>query len=184
MSRFNARMRGGAADVRRHVHRAHLSKICDVTDPNSLRFCDQTQYHMPWQTLFKIAGTYPLPFGLQVSGMFQSTPTAFLPMTYLVTRAIAPTLTQPSVSVPLAEPGSQYNDRVNQFDITFAKIFRTAMGGTRADPARSRAVQRAQRQSRPEPADGLRADTGERVIDPESTRHAAWSHRPVLTTST
>ena len=106
-----------------------VSKICDVTDPNSLRFCDQTQFDMPWLTLFKIAGTYPLPWGLRVSGMFQSTPTAFLPMTYLVTRAVAPTLTQPSVSVPLAEPGSQYNDRVNQFDITFAKIFRRAMGG-------------------------------------------------------
>jgi hypothetical protein len=126
---FNARLRGGAQMYGGTSTGRTISKTCDVTDPNSLRFCDQTQYSMPWLTLFKIAGTYPLPFGLQVSGMFQSTPTAFLPMTYLVTRAIAPGLTQPSVSVPLAEPGSQYNDRVNQLDITFARVFKAAMGG-------------------------------------------------------
>jgi hypothetical protein len=126
---LNARTPGGGQMYGGTSTGRTVSKICDVTDPNSRRFCDQTQFNMPWLTLFKIAGTYPLPFGLRVSGMFQSTPTAFLPMTYLVTRAVAPALTQASVSVPLAEPGSQYNDRVNQLDITFARIFKAAMGG-------------------------------------------------------
>jgi hypothetical protein len=105
-----------------------VSSICDVTDPNSLRFCDQTQFDIPWRTLFKVAGTYPLRWGLTVSGIFQSTPTAALTTTYLVTRAIAPTLTQPSVSVPLTEPGSRYNDRVNQLDITFGRLFKMNVG--------------------------------------------------------
>jgi hypothetical protein len=105
-----------------------ISRICDVTDPNSLRFCDQTQFDMPWRTLFKIAGSYPLPFQLRVSGVFQSTPTGPLTTTYLVTRAIAPGLTQTSVSVPLTEPGSRYNDRVNQLDITFSRTFRAGLG--------------------------------------------------------
>src|SRR5262249_11741568 len=61
-----------------------------------------------------------------------STPTAALTTTYLVTRAIAPGLTQPSVSVPLTEPGSQYNDRVNQLDITFARIFKANMAAKSA----------------------------------------------------
>ena len=59
-----------------------ISTICDVTDPNSLRFCDQAQFDIPWRTLFKVAGTYPLPYGLRVSGVFQSTPTGPLTTTY------------------------------------------------------------------------------------------------------
>ena len=31
--------------------------------------------------------------------------------------------------MPLAQPGSQYNDRVNQLDITFGRVFKAAMGG-------------------------------------------------------
>ena len=37
---------------------------------------------------------------------------------------ILPTLTQTSVNVRLNEPGSLYNDRVNQLDVTLSKSFR------------------------------------------------------------
>jgi hypothetical protein len=105
-----------------------VSNICQVTDPNSLRFCDQTQYPVPWLTLFKIAGTYPLPYGFRLSGIFQSTPNAPLTQIYVVTRAQAPGLTQASVNVPLNQPGSLYNDRVNQLDFTLARIFKSPFG--------------------------------------------------------
>ena len=36
-----------------------------------------------------------------------------------------PTLTQTSVNVRLNEPGSEYNDRVNQLDVTLSKTFRS-----------------------------------------------------------
>jgi hypothetical protein len=41
-------------------------------------------------------------------------------------KSILPTLTQSSVSVRLNEPGSAYNDRVNQWDLTLSKSFRHA----------------------------------------------------------
>jgi hypothetical protein len=124
---FNARTPGGGQVYGGTSTGRTISTICDVTDPNSLRFCDQSEFDVPMQTLFKVAGSYPLPLGLRVSGVFQSTPTAMRTTTYLVTRAIAPQLTAASVSVPLSEPGSQYNDRVNQLDITFARVFRAGV---------------------------------------------------------
>ena len=39
-------------------------------------------------------------------------------------RSILPSLTQTSVNVRLNEPGSEYNDRVNQLDFTLSKSFR------------------------------------------------------------
>src|SRR6185295_13970844 len=32
---------------------------CQVDNPNDLRFCDQTQYEMPFITSFKLSGHYP-----------------------------------------------------------------------------------------------------------------------------
>ncbi len=125
---FNMRTVGGG-QVYGGTSTGHsVSNICDVTDPNSLRFCDQTQYHVPWLTLFKIAGSYPVPYGFRVSGTFQSTPNAALTQIYVVTRAQAPGLTQASVNVPLNEPGTLYNDRVNQLNFTLARVFKTPMG--------------------------------------------------------
>jgi hypothetical protein len=44
-----------------------LSVTCDVQDPNNLRFCDQTTYDVPFRTLFRLSGTYGLPFGIRAS---------------------------------------------------------------------------------------------------------------------
>ena len=41
---------------------------------------------------------------------------------YAVVRSILPTLTQTSVNVRLNEPGSAYNDRVNQLDLTIPRL--------------------------------------------------------------
>jgi hypothetical protein len=46
---------------------------CSAFDnPNNLRFCDDLQNDVPFSTQFKIAGSYPLPWGIQLSGSFQS----------------------------------------------------------------------------------------------------------------
>jgi hypothetical protein len=45
-------------------------------------------------------------------------------ITYQVSRAQLPTLTQASVNVRLNEPGTEYNDRINQLDFTVSKNFR------------------------------------------------------------
>jgi hypothetical protein len=123
-----------------------ISVICDVADPNALRFCDQTQYDIPWSTTLKLNGSYLLPYDIRVSGVFQSAD-GFGPgapgntppnnpdnhnknINYIVNRTILPTLTQTQVNVLLDPPGSNYMPRVTQVDISFSKSFRTARNVT------------------------------------------------------
>jgi hypothetical protein len=48
---------------------------CGYTDnPNNLLLCDDRQNSVPFNKQFKIAGSYPLPWGVQLSGSFQSNP--------------------------------------------------------------------------------------------------------------
>jgi hypothetical protein len=121
-----------------------LTANCDVDDPNSLRFCDQTELGMPYLTQFKVSGSYPGPFGISISGNWQGYPgqpggTArqdatysqaisrvidpSLNVNYVVDRTVIPTLTQTSVTVPLIKPGTKYLDRWNQVDVRLAKRF-------------------------------------------------------------
>ena len=101
-----------------------VTSTCDVEDANSLRFCDQTQSGVPFQTLFKVSGTYPLPYGVRVSASYQSTPGTERTITYQVTRTQVPLMTQSSQNIRLSEPGSTYNDRVNQLDVNLTKSIR------------------------------------------------------------
>jgi len=121
---FNLRLAGGAAVFGGTSTGRTLTKTCDVEDPNNTRFCDYNQYDFPLQTLFKLSGTYPLPYGVRLSGTFQHTPGSERTITYQVTRAQLPTLVQSSVNLRLNEPGSVFNDTVNQVDFTVSRSFR------------------------------------------------------------
>jgi carboxypeptidase family protein len=101
-----------------------LTNTCDVEDPNNQRFCDYNQYSVPLQTLFKLSGTYPLPYGVRLSGTFQHTPGSERIITYQVTSTLVPTLVAASVNERLNEPGSVFNDTVNQVDFSITKSFR------------------------------------------------------------
>lgn len=119
-----------------------LMRNCDQEDPNytstslsGLRFCDQTQFGMPFRSQYKLSGTYPLPFKVAVSATFQSNAAGVLGggvdqsqnRNYNISAATfrnitgGQTLTQPSVIVRLLQPGTTYTDRVNQLDIRFTK---------------------------------------------------------------
>jgi hypothetical protein len=122
----NARLRNGATLSGGTATGRTRTVTCDVTDPNSTRFCDQTQFDIPFRTTLKLSGFYPLPFGVRLSGVFQSTAGDAVTQMYLVTAANFRTLTgvtmgQASVNLRLNEPGSLYLDRVNQLDFTIAK---------------------------------------------------------------
>jgi hypothetical protein len=117
---------------------------CEVDDPNSLRFCDQRELDIPYLVQFKLAGSFALPFQIQISGTWQGYPGVptgtnrqdvlysanlnrvedpSLNVNYIVDRAIVPNLTAASVTVPLIAPGSAYLDRWNQVDVRLARKF-------------------------------------------------------------
>ena len=137
---FNARLRngtqlqGGVTTGKLHEH------LCQVDDPNLLRYCDATY---PFLNQFKLSGTYPLPYGFRLSGLYQSLPGVQsardggnvgkdVNETYSVGRAIAPGLNQTTVNVRLNEPGSVFLDRVNQVDFAISRDFQ--VGRSRVRP--------------------------------------------------
>jgi hypothetical protein len=99
------------------------TKTCQaaVSNPNVLRFCDQNEYEVPWQENYKLAVSYPTVWGISAAAVIQSTPGAARQISYVVSRAIVPTLSVSSVTVPLSEPGSSYYPRLNQLDLRFSK---------------------------------------------------------------
>lgn len=143
---FNARvsklnMFGGVSTGRT------IANTCDVEDPNQLRYCDQSAYDIPLQSQVKLAGSYSLPWSLQVSGALQSYPgdarnasvdtgnsgniaaeDPSLRVNWLVNNAIVraqtgQTLTQAQVIVPLIAPGTKFLGRQNQLDLRVKRVF-------------------------------------------------------------
>jgi hypothetical protein len=115
-----------------------VTRQCDVEDPNQLRFCDQSQYEIPLSKTFKLNWSYPLPFDIRLSGVFQTAdgfnatapPAPLLAQnpdnhdslyTYNVTRTILPSLVQTGVAVFLDQPGANIMPRVTQADFALSK---------------------------------------------------------------
>jgi hypothetical protein len=70
---FRARLGGGAQLFGGFAFERQRQVNCNAVDnPNNLRFCDDMQNDIPFSKQFKLAGSYPLPWGLQLSGSFQS----------------------------------------------------------------------------------------------------------------
>jgi hypothetical protein len=111
-----------------------VNVACASYDPNTFRYCDQSQYEIPFRSDFKLAGSYTVPFDVVIGVSLQSY--AGVPQTVLWTPAasVFPNgqRTQ-SVTVPLIPPGSDYLDRWTQLDLSFRKVFK--IGGYRLDGA-------------------------------------------------
>ncbi len=138
---FTARARG--ASLYGGVTAGRQTTVfCEVDDPNSLRFCDQRDLNLPYLYQLKLAGIYPLPYGINLSGSWQGlpgvpvgtgrqdaeyvaaqnrVPDASLNVEYNVTRTQIPSLTVTNVTVPLITPGTKYLDRWNQIDVRLSK---------------------------------------------------------------
>jgi carboxypeptidase family protein len=108
-------------------------KLCEVFDPNALRYCERSE---PWRPQIKFGGATPLPYGLQFSGTFVSFPGNQLGVSYIVDRNIVTAatgrrLTQTTITVPLDDPSrpDRYLDRTKQIDLRLSKIFR--LGGSK-----------------------------------------------------
>jgi hypothetical protein len=120
---INARFANGATLGGGTSTGRQVSVTCQVTDPNNLQYCNEKGF-IPFRTQFKVSGIMPLPYGVRLSGVFQSTLGNEFIVNYRIDRTVAPNLTQSFVNVRLTEPGSQYLDRINQLDFSASKMFR------------------------------------------------------------
>jgi hypothetical protein len=99
-----------------------------LTAPRLTSFCDVTP---PFQPLVKGQVVYPLPWGIQASGTFQSLPGPALSGQYALSNTIAaPSLgrnfSSVAPSVDLIPPGTLYGDRIYQTDLRFSKSIKLA----------------------------------------------------------
>jgi hypothetical protein len=119
---FRGRLKGGAFFQGGTSTGRISTNACDVADQNGLRFCDQSQYNVPFLTTFKLSGSYPVrQLHGQFGFVFQSRPGTERIINYTVTRMQLPALsTASSVTVRLNEPGSDYLPRLNQLDFNLS----------------------------------------------------------------
>jgi hypothetical protein len=78
---FNAKLPGGARLFGGSSTERTIANSCSAaaSNPNLLAFCDQNQWDIPFETSFKLAGTYPLPwYGITFSGSLQALAGALL----------------------------------------------------------------------------------------------------------
>jgi hypothetical protein len=93
---------------------------------NGERFC-RTQ--SPFLTQVKLLGAYTLPYDIQLSGTFQSTPgPEVTALGTFVNAQVAPSLGRnlssgSTVNIGLVEPKTEYGERLYQVDFRFAKKF-------------------------------------------------------------
>jgi len=108
------------------------TSMCMTSDPNALRFCNVTPPFMA-ESQYKVVAAHPLPYGVQLSGTFQSVPGPRIAANYTFSSAIAGVpLTAGSLTANLVEPGTLYGDRLNRVDLRFGKNLHAR--GTRFQP--------------------------------------------------
>jgi hypothetical protein len=145
---FNARIKNASA-FGAYTFDRDSSVNCDgsnasgsiATDPNTLRFCDESKLDIPLRHEFKAAGSYLLPWwGIQVNTALQSYTGNQTRVDWTLSRSarypagcpapcqpnalVVPTLTVPSLVVALIEPGSKLYPRHNQWDLGIRKLFK------------------------------------------------------------
>ena len=133
-----ARLFGGIAIERQ------LDVTCTAPDdPNSLRFCNDHENDIPYRKQFKLSASYPLPWDITASAVFQSNHGNTSARTMALTRgqqrypATCPApcpanqvimpigvFGQPSMTVALVDSDTVYTERINQLDLRFSKSVR------------------------------------------------------------
>ncbi len=110
---------------------------CDaIVDSPQKRFCHISPAWIDG-TQFKFSVVQPLPWGLRASAVFQNTPGIPIQASYVATNAeIAPSLGRNlgqcrgaatcngTLAIDLLEPNTQFEDRLQQLDLRFTRLFR------------------------------------------------------------
>jgi hypothetical protein len=110
-----------------------LAVGCAGFDPNTFRFCDQSQFDIPFRSDFKLTGSVPIVRGIQVGVALQSYAGLPLAVNWAVPANLFPGGRTQAVTVNLIPPGSQYLERWNELDLSFRKAF--TVGKYRLDGA-------------------------------------------------
>jgi len=88
-------------------------------------YCDWRNFHIPYYNEFKLAGSYPLPYGVDVSAILQSYAGSARTITYQPVATLFPGGSRTNTeTVLLNAPGTLFYPRYNQVDMTFKKNFR------------------------------------------------------------
>jgi len=89
------------------------------------RFCDQTKFAVPFRHEFKLAGNYPVRYGIDIGFVVQSFPGADRVVTWQPAASLFPGNARTNAeTIVLTEPGTVFQPRWNQLDMNFKKNFR------------------------------------------------------------
>jgi hypothetical protein len=110
-----------------------VNVTCAGFDPNTFRFCDQSQLDMPFRSDFKLTGSVPIAKQIQIGLALQSYAGQPLAVNWAVPANLFPGGRTQAVTVNLIPPGTQYLDRWNELDLSFRKTF--TFGKYRVDGA-------------------------------------------------
>jgi hypothetical protein len=131
------------------VWERELENTCSsaVDNPNALRFCDDNALDLPYATNFRLAGSYPLTWGIMVSGVLQSNDGGAQALSYSLVRnstryptgsnpkfpatpnvagqiVLPSTFNPATLTVALEPTGRLRNERLTQLDLRASKTFR------------------------------------------------------------
>jgi Carboxypeptidase regulatory-like domain len=106
---------------------------CGGYDPNTFRYCDQSELGIPFRHDFKFAGSHPLPLDVQVGAALQSYAGLPLAVNWAVPTNLFPGGRTQAVTVNLEPPGNKYLHRWNQLDLSVRRLF--TFGKVRLDGA-------------------------------------------------
>jgi len=111
-----------------------VTVACASNDPNTFRYCDQSQYKIPFRSDFKLAGSYTVGWDVMIGVSLQSYAGLPLAVNWTPAASVFPGAQRTqSVTMNLIPPGSQYFDRWTQLDLSFRKVF--TVGRYRIDGA-------------------------------------------------
>jgi len=115
---------GGYDTVPEDLRRRSSALVLSATT-TAREFCNTST---PWLTQVKLLATYSLPHDIQVAGTFQSSPgperraDATLSLADVAASLGRPSATGIAPQLNVLEPGTEYGERFNQFDLRFTKI--------------------------------------------------------------
>ena len=93
---FNARLPHAASLFGGMTSERMLWTLCnEQSNPNNLLYCDARNSNIPFRTQLKLSGSYPLPYGVQISASFQSLP-GYLQGTSIPSPTALPSVTTPA----------------------------------------------------------------------------------------